>query len=125
MSNTSHAYSDPKKSLELLDALVASGFGDEAFAVMHHHKEPMTIEAHRRYCYMLIEEEDDFKTNNNRLVQRRLEMTLTMYRSAGFSSGKEAVFVHLAKAVLLEVPHDQRPLSEQYLSASEQERGEA
>ena len=125
MSTASHTYSDPQRSLELLDALQASGFGDEAFAVIHHHKEPMKIDAHRRYCTMLIEGGDDFKTNNNRLVQQRLSMILTMYRSAGLSSGKEAVFFWLAQAAVGELPHDLRPISEQYLGMSESGRSEA
>ena len=74
---------------------------------------------------MLIEGGDDFKTNNNRLVQQRLTMILTIYRSAGFSSGKEAVFLRLAQAAVEELPHDLRPISEQYLGISESGRSEA
>ena len=114
MPDISEDFADPAKSLELLDALEASGFDDKAFSVIHYHKEPMTIEAHRRYCSMLSEDGDEFKTINNRLVQRRLTMILTMYRSAGFRSGKDSIFVFLAKAALTELPHDTRPLSEQY-----------
>ena len=119
MPATHQPFADPLKSLELLDALGASGFNDQAFAVIHHHKVPMTIEAHRRYCAMLSEDGDIFKTTNNRLIQKRLEMILTMYRSAGFTGEQNSVFIHLANAALAEVPHDLRPIAEQHAETNE------
>jgi hypothetical protein len=107
-------FQDPSRTLQLLDELGQAGFTDEAFAVVHHHKPPMTIADHRAYCTMLAEDGDYFKLNSNMLVQKRLDMILTMYRSAGFSSGASPVFYHLAQASLSEVPHDTRPRSEQY-----------
>ena len=114
MPSTTEPFAEPRKSLELLKALQAAGFTDDAFSVIHHHTPPMTMEAHGRYCAMLAEDGDNFKTINNRLVQQRLEMILTMYRSAGFSSGSKSIFANLAQATVIELPHDLRPLSEQY-----------
>ncbi len=106
-------FQDPIRTLQILDALEQAGFSDEAFAIIHHHQPAMTIAAHRAYCAMLAESGEEFKLNNNMLVQKRLDMILTMYRSAGFSSGAGSVFVHLAQASISEVPHDRRPRFEQ------------
>ena len=107
-------YSDPTATLRLLDALETSGFDDSAFAVVHHHQPPQTISEHRNYCNMLADGEDCFQTANNQLIQKRLEMILTMYRSGGFSKIKNPVFKLLAAAAILELPHDRRTLAEQY-----------
>jgi len=40
-------------------------------------------------------------------------MVLAMYRAGQFASNDPRIFVHLAQAALLEVPHDRRPLAEQ------------
>ncbi len=64
---------------------------------------------------MLADDGDEFRLLSNQLVQKRLDMILTMYRSAGFSSGAESVFLHLAQASICELPHDMRPRSEQYI----------
>lgn len=106
-------HSDPAKTISLLDALVASGLTDSAFAVLHHHTPAQTIAEHQKYCADLADEGEHFRTVNNQLIQRRLEMVAAMYRGAGFASGAEAVFIHLAHAALLEVHHDRRPLREQ------------
>jgi hypothetical protein len=106
-------YSDPSRTLAFLQELESLGFRDDAFAVLHHFKEPETIANHRRYCEMLVEETSTFRTNSNRLVQRRLEMVLAMYKAAKFTSEASEVFVHLARATVVGLPHDGRPLSEQ------------
>ncbi len=106
-------YSNPAKTITLLDALTISGFTDSAFAIIHHHNPAQSIADHRKYCALVDEGGDFFRTSNNRLIQRRLEMITTMYRSAGFASGDESIFINLAKAALIEVPHDTRPVSEQ------------
>ena len=61
------------------------------------------------------EEDERFRTNSNRLVQRRLELVLNAYRAGNFTNRTPAVFEHLARAALVELPHDRRPLPEQYL----------
>ena len=104
---------EPSRTLALLDQLEQAGFDDTSFSVIHHHKEPQTISEHRRYCSMLVEDGGLFRTINNQLVQMRLELILTMYRSAGFCTGNPGVFLNLAKAALAEIPHDHRPISEQ------------
>lgn len=106
-------YSKPAKTLTLLDALTVSGFTDSAFAIIHHHNPAQSIDEHRKYCTMVTEDGDFFRTTNNQLIQRRLEMIANMYKYAGFASANESIFINLAKATLIEVPHDTRPVSEQ------------
>jgi hypothetical protein len=106
-------YSDPYRTLAVLRELESMGFGDDAFSLLHHFKEPETIANHRRYCDMLLEEKATFRTNSNRLVQRRLEMVLAMYKAGGFVDVAPEVFAHLARAAVVGLPHDRRPLSEQ------------
>ncbi|TBR72120.1 MAG: hypothetical protein EPN64_18935 [Burkholderiaceae bacterium] len=108
-----HDYTDPATTLRLLDDLQPLGFSDEAFALLHHFPVPERIASHRRYCEALWEEGARFRTQNNPLVQRRLEMVLAMYKAGDFKSSVPAVFEHLARATVLEVPHNRRPLSEQ------------
>jgi hypothetical protein len=101
-------YSTPSKTLELLAELEALGFDDSAFSVMHHFAKPVRIARHRGYCEMLQREGGAFRTNSNRLVQRRLAMVLAMYKAGNFASGSSEVFQHLAHAAVAEVPHDRR-----------------
>ncbi len=108
-----HDHTDPATTLRLLDELQPFGFSDEAFALLHHFPDSEPIANHRRYCKALKEEGVRFRTKNNPLVQRRLEMVLAMFKAGGFRSAIPAVFEHLARATVLEVPHDRRPLSEQ------------
>lgn len=107
------AYADPARTIEFLTELQALGFDDAAFSVLHHFARPESIARHRQYCEMLQEEGAYFRTNSNRLVQRRLAMVLSMYKAGGFTSHSPEVFHHLASAVIAEVPHDRQPLSEQ------------
>jgi hypothetical protein len=107
------AFADPAGTLALLDELESLGFSDEAFSTLHHFVQPERIVSHRRYCAGLVEERASFRTNTNKLVQRRLAMVLAMYRAGPFASNDPQIFVHLAQAALLEVPHDRRPLAEQ------------
>jgi len=107
-------YADPARTLALLAELEALGFPDSAFVILHHHGQPQGITDHRRYCEMLAEEGATFRTKNNQLVQRRLEMVLAMYKAGAFASGAPRVFEFMAQAALLEVPHDRRPLAEQF-----------
>jgi hypothetical protein len=106
-------YTDPLRTLALLDELQTLGLSDKAFSIIHHFQKPETIASHRNYCEMLSEEGGRFRTKNNPLVQRRLEMLLAMYKAGGFKGQYTVVWEHLAQAATLEVPPDERPLSEQ------------
>jgi hypothetical protein len=110
-------YTDPANTLALLDKLEALGFTDRAFAIIHHFEKPEKIASHRRYCEMLREEGAHFRTTTNRLVQQRLSMLARIFEAGPFKSRSSALFERLAEAVLLEVPHDRRPLAEQVKSA--------
>lgn len=105
---------DPARTLSLISRLEHFGFTEEAFRVIHHFTQPTTIAAHRRYCEDLAEEEGRFRTNTNRLVQRRLEMILAMCEGAGIAHPSAEQFLHLAQVALLSYPHDKRPLGQQY-----------
>jgi hypothetical protein len=90
---------DPRRTLDLLDALHLLGFNEQAFALLHHRHG--TIVAHRQYC----ENVTHFVENlNNARVQRRLEIVLDAYRGGGFTSGSPDVFSRLADASVVEVP---------------------
>lgn len=95
---------DPKETIELLDALEALGFTNEAFSKLHHFRlvgRNATIGRHRAYC----EKTSSFAADGtNELVQRRLRLVLDGYRGGGFGSGRLAVFVALAEAAFYEVP---------------------
>jgi hypothetical protein len=106
-------YSDPSRTLSLLNELEGLGLRDDEFAVLHHFKEPEKISNHRKYCERLAEDGNRFRTLPNKRVQRRLEMVLAMYKAGGFRSSSREVFRHLAEASVAEIPHDRRPLSEQ------------
>lgn len=108
-------FDNPSRTLELLRELLTLGFPDSAFSVLHHFEKPITVASHLKYCEDLKEEDGRFRTNSNRLVQRRLELVLNAYIAGKFTSRTPAVFEYLARAALVEFPHDRRPLSEQYL----------
>jgi hypothetical protein len=95
---------DPTATLQLLDALEALGFTDEAFSKLHHFSlvgRNATIARHRAYC----EKTSSFAADGaNELVQCRLRLVLDSYRRGGFSSGRSAVFVALAEAAFHEMP---------------------
>lgn len=110
-------YTDPVNTLALLDKLEALGFSDKAFAILHHFENPEKIASHRRYCEMLREEGAHFRTPTNQLVQKRLSILARIYEAGQFESQSSALFERLAEAVLLEVPHDRKPLAEQVKSA--------
>jgi hypothetical protein len=107
-------YDNPALTLELLDALDAMGFPDSAFRVIHHFKAPTTVAAHRRYCEDLVDEEGRFRTNTNRLVQRRLELISDMCRAGKLAKLSVEQFEYLAHVAVLEHLHDTRPLHLQF-----------
>jgi hypothetical protein len=108
------SHDNPARTLALLRELVAAGLSDAAFSILHHFKEPETIARHRSYCESLKDEGGRFRTNTNRLVQRRLELVLNLYQMGKFTCRAPTLFEHLAHSALLEYPHDTRSLEEQY-----------
>ena len=110
-------YTDPARTLALLNELEGVGMSNDAFSILHHFQSPETIQSHTSYCRLLSEEGSRFRTRSNPLVQRRLEMVLAMYRAGGFKETTSALFEHLAHAAVLEVPFDRRPLAEQLRDA--------
>lgn len=108
-------YAAPAKTLVLLGSLAEMGLSESAFRLLHHFTSRTTIAAHRTYCEGLVEEGATFRTNTNRLVQRRLEMVLRMCEGGKLQHPTAAQFEHLAHVALLAVPHDQRPLHKQYV----------
>jgi hypothetical protein len=107
------SYDNPARTLALLRELEGLGFPEAAFSLLHHFEKPATIASHRRYCEGLKEEDARFRTNTNRLVQRRLEIVLNLYRAGEFTNRAPALFEHLARAALIELPHEKRQLNEQ------------
>ena len=95
-------YTDPQRTINLLQNLRSLGFTDNAFAIIHHKHEP--IDKHFYYCEERKTQFRNGSTNTN--VQRRLEIILKAFESESgcFSEDKEAVFIHLAYASLAEVP---------------------
>jgi hypothetical protein len=96
---------DPKRSIELLNALVELGFTDEAFSRLHQRRladQKVTIERHQRYCAETIE---SFRPDGeNELLQQRLALVLNAYRAGGFNSRRSQVWMALADAAFHELP---------------------
>jgi hypothetical protein len=93
-----------RDTLELLDRLEQLGFDDNAFALLHFHREDgksETITRHRRYCAGCNELKAD---GNNARVQQRLRLVLRACELAGFSSHRPDVFELLAQAAYAEIP---------------------
>ena len=104
-------YTDPSNTLVLLDQLENLGFSDRAFSILHHFERPQKIATHRSYCETLREEGGHFRTPTNQLVQKRLGILARIYEAGAFESKSSAIFERLAEAILLEIPHDRRPLA--------------
>lgn len=108
-----YEYDDPHRTLELISSLVSVGLTDSAFSKLHHFKKSEKIASHRRYCEELADEGARFRTNSNRLVQRRLELVLRLLESTPIAARTGPMFELLAQVSRLEFPDDTRPLSEQ------------
>ena len=102
-------YTDPKRTIELLDELERLGLTDNAFARLHHfwqHPEEnprrhTTIHQHRRYCAMDMA--DHFQAGrNNARVQHRLEIVSACY--VAYHPGDPSVFPQLAAAAVDLIP---------------------
>ncbi|MDF2457767.1 MAG: hypothetical protein K0S79_183 [Nitrospira sp.] len=95
---------DPRRTIELLEELKQLGFTDRAFARLHHFRlqgRDDNIADHAAYC----EKQGSLRAGGtNEAVQLRLQLVLNAYRSGGFKSGLEAVFVSLAEAAWAEIP---------------------
>jgi hypothetical protein len=98
---------DPRRTIEQLEELKQLGFTDRAFAKLHHFRlrgRDDKIADHAAYC----EKQGSLKPGGtNEAVQLRLQLVLNAYRSGGFKSGREAVFVSLAEAAWAEIPGDE------------------
>ena len=90
----------PRATAEILDRLVALGFTDEIFDIVHHF-EGEAIERHRKHC---LEHTGNFQAGGtNERVQKRLRMVLDAYVFGGFTSPE--VFRFLAHASVIEIPY--------------------
>lgn len=94
----------PQSTVELLGALTALGFSDEAFAQLHHFRlkrRKASISGHLRYCGKIT----SFQSGGeNERVQRRLDLVLNAYQAGGFRSKDSRVFIGLADAAFHELP---------------------
>ena len=96
------AYTDPKRSVFLLDELRAHGFTNSAFTRLHHFPTPQTVATHRSYCLKISA---FLSGSTNALVQKRLELVLRAYWGGSFRSRAPELWLGLAEAALAEVPH--------------------
>ena len=93
---------DPRKTVQLLNQLVAIGFMNEAFQRLHHMGRRVTIAVHRAYCEKKI---SSFKKDStNARVERRLEFVFQKYRAGGFPPGRFDIFNQLADEAAAEIP---------------------
>lgn len=97
-------YSDPARSIALLNELVRLGLTDEAFGLIHHFGIKERIAAHLRYCSELAASGGRFTAKTNQDSQRRMEIVLRAYLAGGFQSPDSRVFAAIAQAALLELP---------------------
>lgn len=107
-------HSNPSKTIALLDELLKYGLTDSAFSRLHHFKVPEKISSHRKYCILLVEEEGTFRTNSNRLVQKRLDLVLRLFKAGKFKSSTSQIFEKLAEISMIEYPNERRPLADQH-----------
>jgi hypothetical protein len=97
-------YSEPARSVALLNELVRLGLSDEAFGIIHHFGSKERISAHLRYCTELAESRGRFSAKTNQDTQRRMEIVLRAYLAGGFRTADGRIFVALAQAALVEIP---------------------
>ena len=100
-------YTNPGRTLQLLDRLERLGFSDRAFAILHDLEKPQTIAAHRKHCEQLRQRNARFNTRGNELLQQRLDLLLHFYEAGGFTARSSMMFEHLAIAVHLGTPDGQ------------------
>lgn len=97
----SNDYTNPKRTIRLLDELVRLGFNNEALHKVHHDV-TSTIESNRDYCA----KHEQFTSETNSDVQKRLEIVLHAFWGGNFSyhARTPKVFLALAEASIAEVP---------------------
>lgn len=95
---------DPRRSIEILDELVALGFTDHAFQLLHHSRSRGwrdTIAGYRAYCGKV----SSFRKNGDpERDHRRLEFVLREYRRGGYEPGLAEVFANLANTAFEQMP---------------------
>jgi len=104
------SYTDPKRTVELLDELERLGLTDTVFERLHHfwqHPEANPqrhhkIHQHRIYCAMDMGEGHFQAGRNNARVQHRLEIVSACY--AAYHPGDPSVFPQLADAAVNLIP---------------------
>jgi hypothetical protein len=90
--------SESKKTIELLNELVACGFPDSAFSLLHHMPKE-TIQSHIDHC----SKHESIEGENVRVPQR-LEIVRGAYQGGQFTSRSPLFFQHLALLARVEVP---------------------
>jgi len=94
----------PVRTIKLLDCLQPLGFGDDAFARLHHARQGSrreTIGRHRAYCQktMIFE-----PTGENVRTQQRLALVLARFCEREGPAGNKELFHALADAAFREIP---------------------
>jgi len=98
-------WNNPNHTLVLLDMLEHLGLTDTAFSHLHHFRGNETIARHRGYCERLVSTGSVFRRNSkNILVQRRLELVLTLVMAGAFTNLTNELFVKLADISIIEYP---------------------
>lgn len=92
----------PDRTIVLLERLVAAGFTDADFRIVHH-MPANTIQAHFNYC---AKQKAFSRANtNNAKVRERLALIFGSYFGGGFAMpAKPGVFEALARAAVIEIP---------------------
>ena len=97
-------YRDPQVTLNLLNRLCPIGFGDDAFAQLHHFGRRyanVRISRHRRHCTSVLARTGRFRGDTNPRVQERLEWVLNEYQTGRYTPKD---FPRLAAAAMAAIP---------------------
>lgn len=101
-----------QRTLDLLNELQGLGFSDEAFAELHHFQlsgKNASIEAHRAYLQKAAKEKGQKRVvRTNQKVQQRLALVLAGYESDLFKEPVHDLFIGLARAAWVQIPHKGR-----------------
>jgi hypothetical protein len=93
VNRESESYTNPKRTIELLEELQRLQFDHSAFKQLHHFGDRETINSHLSYC----EKTNSFKENdNNARVQHRLKVVLDCWKR--YHQPDPSVFASLASA---------------------------
>ena len=92
----------PQRTIALLERLVAAGFTDQDFRIIHH-MPSNTIKAHLNYCAK--QRAFSGEASTNALVRERLVLVFGAYFGGGFAMpARPGVFAALAEAAVSEIP---------------------